>query len=123
MSIYKGISFFRYGYDKSIILEDIDIVKIDLYNHIFTRRGSRVKMPRFGTFIPDALFEPFDDQTIEKIYRDIVYVIEYDPRVELIGDVNVYPLYDQSTLYVTATLRYIELDVTDRFDLNLEFKG
>lgn len=122
MSIYKGFSFFKYGYNKSIILTDIDLVKTDLINHIFTRRGERVKMPRFGTSIPDLLFQPLTNDLLDLIEDDITGVFNYDPRVEL-QNLQVVPLYEKQTVIVSATIRYIELDTTDRLDLKLEFQG
>lgn len=122
MAIYKGFSFFRYEYDKSIVVNDIDLVKIDLYNHIFTRKGERIKMPTFGTSIPDLLFEPLDDNTLLTIHTELESVFKYDPRVEVLN-IEVVPFYDLNTVYAFANLRYIELNLTDRFDLKLEFKG
>ena len=122
MSTYKGFSFFQYQYNKSIILTDVKLVNRDLYNHIFTRLGDRVKMPRFGTRIPDMLFEQLDDDLVFDIDRELRNVFEYDPRVELIS-LNLYPFYDQSTVYAVADLRYIELNLNGRFDIKLEFEG
>lgn len=121
-SLYKGFSFFRYQYDKSIIVTDIDLVKVDLYNHIFTRIGERVKMPSFGTTIPDMLFEPLTEDLLFQIDTEMRKVFAFDPRVELVW-LEVYPFYDTQTVFAAAELRYIELDITDRFDLRLEFQG
>lgn len=122
MTIYKGFSFFRYEYDKSIILTDIDLVKNDIYNHIFTRKGDRIKMPNFGTIIPDLLFEPLTDETIFTLETELNAVFQYDPRVEIIS-LNIYPFYDRNEVYIIADLKYIELNLTNRFDLNLQFQG
>lgn len=121
-SLYKGFSFFRYQYDKSIVVTDVILVKNDLYNHIFTRKGDRVKMPRFGTTIPDMLFEPLTEDLLFQIDTQLREAFAYDPRVELIS-LDIIPLYDQHTVYAVADLRYVELDITDRFDIKLEFEG
>ncbi len=122
MSTYKGFSFFQYQYNKSIILTDIKLVNRDLYNHIFTRQGDRVKMPLFGTRIPDMLFERLDEYLLFNIERELTNVFNYDPRVEL-KSLKLYPLYDQSTVYAVADLYYVELNLNDRFDIKLEFEG
>lgn len=119
--LYKGISFLRYQYDKSIVLTDVDLVKQDLYNHIFTRHGDRVKMKSFGCNIPDRLFEQLTDELLFDLEVDIRQVIDYDPRVELM-ELNITPIHDKSTVYIVADLKYIELDIIDRFDLHLEFE-
>lgn len=122
MSTYKGFSFFQYEYNKSIIQTDVRLVETDLYNHIFTRRGSRVKMPSFGTSIPDMLFEPLDEELLQQIQTEIEAVFAYDPRVTQ-NSIAIYPFYDTHSVYVVADLYYVELDTTVRFDLNLEFQG
>lgn len=119
---YKGFSFKNYQYDKTIILTDVDLVKQDILNHIFTRRGERVNMPRWGTLIPDLLFEQMDEEVISTIENELRTVFNSDPRVEVLQLV-VTPLYDRSLVVCTAVLRYIELNLQDRFDINLEFKG
>ena len=122
MAKYKGISFLRYEYDKSLRLDDMALVKNDIYNHIFTRKGERVRMPWFGTGIQDILFEPMDEITIGQVQRELEEVFRFDPRVELI-ELNLYPFYETSTLLATSVLRYVELDLQDRFDINIQFKG
>lgn len=122
MTIYKGFSFFRYQYDKSIVTTDIALVKTDLYNHIFTKKGSRIKMPNFGTTIPDMLFEPLTEDLLLDLQSQLEYVFKYDPRVEIVN-LTIYPFYDTQSVYAVADLNYKELNVTDRFDLNLEFEG
>ena len=124
-AIYKGFSFKGWQQNKSFVLTDVDIVKQDLLNHIFTRRGSRVGQRGFGTIIQDLLFEPFDDDTIVLISDQVRLVIAYDPRVELRSedDFVVTPDYDTGRLSIAARLFYVELDLTDIFHINLEFES
>ena len=63
--LYRGYSSFEFEATGSFKINDVELIKLDLLNHIFTRRGERVMMPRFGTIIPDLVFEPLDDETIE----------------------------------------------------------
>ena len=122
MNTYKGFSFFQYQYDKSITMTDVKLVNRDLYNHIFTRLGDRVKMPSFGTNIPDMLFERLTEDLLFDIEQELERVFTYDPRVSLIS-LKIYPLYDQSSVYAVADLNYIQLNLNDRFDIKLEFEG
>lgn len=119
---YKGFSFKNYQYDKSIVLTDLDLVKQDILNHIFTRRGERVNMPRWGTLIPDLLFEPMDEENIAIMEQEIRNVLLFDPRVEILN-LTLTPLYDRGIVVCSALLRYIELNLQDRLDINLIFKG
>lgn len=120
--LYKGYSSFEYQANKTFALRDIELVKMDLLNHIFTKRGERVMMPGFGTQIPEMVFEPLDDITIDIVTEEVLYVVNYDPRVTLV-DYNVNPDYDNQTLSVNCLLRYVELDTVDEFNLNIEFEG
>ena len=119
--LYKGISFAQFGYNKSFKLLDYDLVKENLTKHIFTRRGERVNMTQFGTRIPDILFEPLDDNTLDIIESDIIDVINFDPRIRLL-DLKVIPNFEENSVRVTATINYIELNLNDILDLKLDFE-
>ena len=119
---YKGISFQNFTKNKSIALSDIDLVKRDLYIHLFTRRGERVKMPNFGTSIPDMLFEPMTEELLRRMYEEVSRVIEYDPRVKQLRLV-VIPFYDRGAALIVADLLYVELDLKDTLHINIEFRG
>lgn len=103
-------------------MTDIELVKMDLLNHIYTRRGERVHMPRFGTRIPELLFEPLDGFVIDVIREDLIQVFEFDPRVNLL-DLTVTPMFDQNAVVASAKLLYIELDTVDTMDLNIVFES
>ena len=66
-ALYKGFSFKNWQDSKEFVLTDVELVKRDLLNHLYTRRGSRVGHRGFGTTIQDLLFEPFDDNTVTLI--------------------------------------------------------
>jgi phage baseplate assembly protein W len=108
--------------NNTFILTDIQLVERNIQNHIFTKIGSRVMMPKFGSIIPDLLFEPMDEDTIFRCKTELEKVVNYDPRVKLNGIV-VTPLYDSNILNATISLYYIELNVTKNMNLNLEFLG
>ncbi len=119
--IYRGYSSFEFLATKNFRLNDIEIVKLDLLNHIFTRRGERVMLPNFGTLIPDLVFEPLDDDTIDIVEGELETVFDYDPRIELIS-LDIRPDFDGSLLVIEARLRYIELNTVELFDFNIEFE-
>lgn len=119
---YKGFSFKNYQYDKSIVLTDVELVNQDILNHIFTRKGERVNMPTWGTLIPDLLFEQMDEEVVSFMEQEIRSVLLFDPRVQVLN-LTVTPLYDRGIVVCTAVLRYIELNLEDRLDINLLFKG
>lgn len=119
--LYKGYSSFEFQTSKTFSLNDIELVKMDLLNHIFTQRGERVAMSDFGTSIPSIIFEPLDDETVDLVTSDLQEVFDFDPRVE-VGTLRVQPDFDNNSIRVDAELYYIELQITDNFELNIVFE-
>jgi len=120
-NIYKGYSSFEFEKSKSFSLRDVELVKMDLLNHIYTQKGTRIMMPTFGTIIPELVFEPLDEDTIDEVREDIKSVFDYDPRVEILK-LGVFPDFNTNSLFVEATLLYVELDTVDDFNLNIQFE-
>lgn len=120
--LYKGFSSYEYQAKKSFSITDVELVKLDLLNHIFTRKGERVMMPNFGTRIPDLAFEPLDEITISILEDDLRAVFAFDPRVELMS-LTITPLYDNNAVVASAKLLYVELDMQGNLDLNITFEG
>lgn len=120
-NLYKGISFTNFSRNKNLKVYDVDLIKKDILNNIFTRRGERVKMFRYGTRIPDLVFEPLDDVALGVIEEDLQAVISNEPRVSLV-DMRIVPLYDRNVVIATLTLYYLELDFTDTLSVNITFE-
>jgi len=110
--IYKGFSTANWIKNKTFALNNIELVKQDLLNHIYTTKGERVMMPNFGTRIPSLAFEPNDENTRRIVEEDLTSVCNYDPRVKLLT-LNVMTLPDNNAIVALADLLYIEFDVTD----------
>lgn len=122
MGLYRGFSSHEYTNKKMFGIKDVELVKLDLLNHIFTRKGERVMMPTFGTRIPDMAFEPLDELSIMVIEEDLNEVIRFDPRVALV-QMNVMPDYDNNTITASVQLLYKELNIVDNMDINIIFEG
>ena len=120
--LYRGYSSHEYQPRKTFNIQDIELVKLDLLNHIFTRKGERVMMPAFGTRIPDLAFEPLDPITLSILEEDLRFVFNFDPRVELMSLV-IDPQYDSNAITAAAKLLYVELDMIDTLDLNITFES
>ena len=125
--LYKGFSSFEYQKTKTFSLTDIELVKLDLLNHIFTRRGERLMMPNFGTGIPNLVFEPLDAGTLETLEDELRRVFDFDPRVEVLR-LDVQPATDgtgnpnENAVTASARLLFVELNIVDNFDLNIVFE-
>lgn len=125
--LYKGYSSFEYQKSKTFRLTDVELVKLDLLNHIFTRRGERVMMPSFGTAIPDIVFEPLDAETLETLEDELTTVFNFDPRVELV-QFDLRPGVDANgnsngnAVLASARLFFVELNVVENFEFNIIFE-
>jgi len=75
-NIYKGYSTFEFEKSKTLTLRDVELVKLDLLNHLFTQKGARVMMPTFGTIIPELVFEPLDEDTLDELHSPITIPIQ-----------------------------------------------
>jgi len=120
--LYRGFSSFTFQSKKTFKVNDINLIKLDLLNHIFTSRGERVMMPTFGTSIPEMVFEPLDSEALNIIEDELLDVFNFDPRVEIL-DLRVLPDFDNSSVSVFARILYIELAVTDDMEFNLVFES
>jgi phage baseplate assembly protein W len=119
MALYKGFSTFEFQRRKTFKVNDIELVKLDLLNHIFTLRGTRLMMSEFGTQIPELVFEPMDAELIQTIEQEVIEVINFDPRVELI-EIQTLPDYSVRSLKVAARVLYVELNTVDSLELNIQ---
>lgn len=67
------------------VLHDLDLLKQDLLNRLYTRKGERVMMPTYGSIIWDMLFEPLTQATRDAIEQDVRQNVSADPRLEATG--------------------------------------
>tara|TARA_B110000858_G_C17750491_1_gene449408 strand:+ start:462 stop:836 length:375 start_codon:yes stop_codon:yes gene_type:complete len=98
-------------------LTDIELVKRDLLNEFYTRRGERVMRPNFGSIIWDLLMNPEDNFTGDEIKDDIARIVAKDQRVELI---NISLFTSDHSVRAEVELKYNILNSKDT--LFLEFQ-
>ena len=120
--LYRGYSSFEFQKTKEFKVLDVELVKLDLLNHIFTPRGSRVMMSTYGTSISRLLFEPLDEEVLSILEDELREVFDADPRVELLT-LDIIPNVEQQVATASAKLNYIELNITEDFELNLQFEA
>ncbi len=97
-------------------LEDMELVKRDLLNTFYTRKGERLMRPNYGSNIWDLLMNPEDTLTRSEIEEDVKRIIDADPRVRHLETVMFY--VDQA-LRVEVTIQYVETG--DQDALYLEY--
>jgi len=98
-------------------LTDSELVKRDLLNHFYTRKGERFMRPDFGCIVWDLLMEPDSPGLQDQIKEDIERIIDLDPRVK----------YKECILYIAdhsiraeITVSFFNLESEDT--LYLEFR-
>lgn len=112
---YKGFSSTEAT--KNFKLYDINLVKQDLINHFYIRKGEKLENPEFGTVIWDMLFEPFTPDVKEIIAKDVEAIINYDPRFS-VTEINI-DSTDQG-MRIQADLVYVPFNINERMTLNFD---
>jgi len=114
--MYKGFS--TIGQNTKFRLTDFDLVKRDVLNHFYIRKGEKLMNPSFGTIIWNVLYEPFTEDLKSIIQADIKAIANYDPRVSF--DNIVVTEYDQG-LQILLELRYLQTNQSNL--MNLQFNS
>jgi phage baseplate assembly protein W len=115
MFTYKGFS--SKETTKNYKLYDIDLVKQDLLNHFYIRKGEKLENPEFGTVIWDMLFEQFTEDVKNIIAKDVEDIINYDPRIA-VNEVQI-DSTDQG-IRIQADVVYIPFNVNERMTFNFD---
>ena len=111
---YKGFS--TVGRNKKFRLTDFELVKQDLINHFYIRKGEKLMRPDFGTVIWNVLNEPLTDDLKSVIVSDIESIVSYDPRLSVD---NVIVTEYETGIQIELELRYIQTNQSSL--LNLQF--
>ena len=112
--MYRGFS--TVGRNRKFRLTDFELVKQDLINHFYIRKGEKLMNPDFGTIIWNVIHEPLTEDLKSVIVTDIKAIAGYDPRISI--DNVVITEYDQG-IQVELQLRYVQTNQTNL--LNLQF--
>ena len=75
----------------SFNLTGAELVKRDLLNTFYTKRGERVMRPNYGSAIWDHLMDPATEELDSIVKNDIKKIISAEPRVSLLN-LDVYVL-------------------------------
>lgn len=96
---------------------DLDLIKRDLINHFYTRKGERVMRPEFGSIIWDLMFEPMTEDTVQLILDDATQIVQTDGRVQL-RDINLVE-YEHG-VQLQMNLLYAPLNIVEQFSLEFD---
>lgn len=112
---YKGFS--SNEFKRNFKLYDFELVKQDILNHFYIRKGEKLENPKFGTIIWDILFENFTQEVKEAIAKDVEEIINYDIRVKV--NSVIVDSTDQG-IRIEAELVYLPLNLVDTISVNFE---
>jgi phage baseplate assembly protein W len=112
--MYRGFS--TIGRSRKYRLTDFELVKQDLINHFYIRKGEKLMNPNFGTIIWNVVHEPLTEDLKSVIVTDINNIASSDPRLSI--DNVVVTEYSQG-IQVELQLRYVQTNQTNL--LNLQF--
>ena len=118
MATYKGFS--TYNRVNKFRLTDFELVKQDLFNHFYIRKGEKLMNPNFGTIIWNVMFEPFTNEIKQAITDDIRRVVKYDPRISVN---SVIVTEYESGIQVELDLTYVPTNQTERLNLQFDQKA
>lgn len=93
---------------------DLDLIKRDLINHFYTRKGERVMRPDFGCIIWDLLFEPMTADVVTQIVDDATSIVQLDNRVQL---QNINLVEQDHGIQLQMNLYYAPLNIVDEFQV------
>jgi phage baseplate assembly protein W len=113
-TMYKGFS--TVGANKKFRITDFALVKQDVINHFYIRKGEKLMNPNFGTIIWNVLHEPFTEDLKSVIVSDIRDIAAYDPRVSF--DNIIITEYDRG-IQIELELRYLQTNQSSL--MNLQF--
>lgn len=112
-----------YGYStvetnsKNQQFADIELIKRDLLNHFYTRKGERVMMPTYGCGIWDMFFDQLNEFSKEIIAEECTAIINADSRVQL-RNIVINQL-DQGFI-IQMDLFYVPFNVVDTFSIQFD---
>lgn len=112
---YKGFS--SRESKNNFKLYDIDLVKQDLMNHFYIKKGEKLENPDFGTIIWDLLFEPMTEEVKQLITKDVEEIINYDPRIA-VQQISI-DTTDQG-IQISADLIYLPFNITERMTFEFD---
>lgn len=115
MATYIGFSTINKS--KKFKVNDFELVKADLYNHLNIRKGEKLMDPNFGTIIWNLLFEPLTTEVKKAMMDDIGEILAYDPRLS--ADSITISEYEHG-IQILMDLRYIPTNQTEQLKMSFD---
>jgi phage baseplate assembly protein W len=81
MSTYRGFS--TVSRNKKFRITDFELIKQDLINHFYIRKGEKLMNPDYGTIIWNMIFENLTAELKSIIQEDVKRIVSSDPRLRV----------------------------------------
>jgi phage baseplate assembly protein W len=95
-----------------------EAIKTNLINFLLTGQGERVFNPTFGAGLRKFVFQQIDTEGVSEIQNYIISIIEkYFPNIR--GVVQIQPIPDQNTIFITITYSILNTGINDTLQINL----
>jgi len=112
---YRGFS--SREVKKNFKVYDFELVKQDIINHFYIRKGEKLENPNFGTIIWDILFENFTPEIKEAIAKNVEEIINFDRRVK-VNSITIDST--EQGMRIEAELVYLPLNLTEILRLDFD---
>lgn len=114
---YIGYSTVSGTYKNDFRLYDVELVKQDLLNEFFVRKGERLMFPRFGFIGWELLFEPITEENRVLLEEDTRRIVNSEPRVEL-RDFKVYE--EEYGFTIEVLIQYVGTDLIEPLSVTFD---
>ena len=114
--VYKGVSTVNSD-NTSPVLYDLAIIKQDLLNHFYIRRGEKLSDPEFGCVLWELLFEPLTEQVRADIIENVNLIIDSEPRVN--ADKILIDEYEHG-IALYCELTYLPYNISETMRINFD---
>lgn len=114
--VYKGVSTVNSD-NTSPVLYDLSIIKQDLLNHFYIRRGEKLSDPEFGCILWELLFEPLTEQVRADIIENVNLIIDSEPRVS--ADKILIDEYEHG-IALYCELTYLPYNISETMRINFD---
>jgi hypothetical protein len=98
-------------------LYDLALIKQDLINQFYIRKGEKLENPDFGTIVWDMLFEPLTEQVKSLIVNDVTTIVNSDPRIK---SVQTIVTQVEKGLQIEVTLIYVPYNIQETMQLKFD---
>lgn len=115
-----GIGINAQNSNDILVDTDSDAIRNSLYNIFTTKPGQKLLTPSFGSNLEQYLFESVNEINAKIIGNNILKVIStFEPRIDIIK-IQVTPVSDELTYYVTFAYKLLNTGSNQSFQIKLQ---